>query len=322
MKRAAWLLALAALGAHAQGQAPFSPKVPAKSGPPLPITQDGEYTEAALRNGVRATQAECAAVTHSVWARTPQGEEACLRYWTGGIEPGKPATRAVVYFSGDVWSGGTMTPTYPQLHHAALQAMAKRSAERMGVPYILLARPGTFGSSGDHMERRRPAESQIISAALDVLRTRYGITEFVAAGYSGGGHVTVSLLTLRSDIVCAVPTAGVAAPRLRWEMHNWARDATGYSDSYEPTEHFDRARLHPKLRLFVVGDPLDSNAKWPAQTIVADKLGALKVPAWVIEGEGTGRERHGGLSDLAHRVAGWCAQDVDGDEIRRRATAR
>jgi hypothetical protein len=54
---------------------------------------------------------------------------------------------------------------------------------------------------------------------------------------------------------------------------------------------------------------------------VADKLLALKVPAWIVEGEGTGRERHGGLSDLAHRVAGLCAQDVDGDEIRRRATA-
>ena len=114
----------------------------------------------------------------------------------------------------------------------------------------------------------------------------------------------------------------VAAPRMRWQMHNWTHDATGYADSYEPTEHLDAARLHPKLRLFVVGDPQDSNAKWPAQTVVAEKLSAMKVPAWVIEGEGTGRERHGGLGDLAHRVADWCAQDVDGDEIRRRTTAR
>lgn len=322
MRHAACLLALASLAAQAQTAAPFNPQVVVKSGPPKAITQDGDYTEASLRNGVRATQDQCSAVTHSVWARTAQGEEACLRYWAGGFEPGKPVQRAVVYFLGDVWSAGTMTPTYPQLTHATLAAAATARTQQLGLPYILLARPGTLGASGDHMERRRPAESRLISVALDVLRARYGISEFSAAGYSGGGHVVASLLTLRNDIVCAVPTASVTAPRLRWTLHNWTRDATGYSDSYEPTEHLDPARMHPKLRVFVVGDPLDSNAKWPAQTLLAEKLTALKVPAWIVEGEGTGRERHGGLGDLAHRVAGWCAQDVDGEEIRRRAQAR
>jgi hypothetical protein len=320
MKRCAWLLALAAL--CAQAQAPFTPQVVRKTGAPVPISQDGDYTVDALRNGVSATQAQCDALTNAVWARTPQGDEACLRYWTGGFEPGKPAARAVAYFIGDVWSAGTMIPEYPNITHASLALAARNRAQQLGLPYILMARPGTLGASGDHMERRRPAESRIISAALDVLRTRHGISEFAAAGYSGGGHVVVSLLTLRSDLVCVVPTAGVAAPRMRWQMHNWTRDATGYSDSYEPTEHLDAARMHPKLRVFVVGDPQDSNAKWPAQTIVADKLAALKVPAWVVEVQGTGRERHGGQGDAAHLVAGWCAQDVDGDEIRRRATAR
>ncbi|HET6829555.1 MAG TPA: hypothetical protein VFH35_12785, partial [Ramlibacter sp.] len=310
MRHAALLLALAALAAHAQPGAPFAPQVVIKSGAPKPITQEGEYTESSLRNGVSATQDQCAAVSHSVWAQTPQGEQACLRYWAEGFEPGKAVPRAVVYFLGDAWSNGTMAPNYPQLTHASLAAAAKARARQLGLPYILVARPGTLGASGDHMERRRPAESRIISAALDVLRSRYGISEFAAAGYSGGGHVVASLLTLRSDIVCAVPTASVTAPRLRWTLHNWTRDATGYSDSYEPTEHLDPARMHPKLRVFVVGDPLDSNAKWPAQTLLAEKLTALKLPAWIVEGEGTGRERHGGLGDLAHRVAGWCAQEM------------
>jgi hypothetical protein len=33
-----------------------------------------------------------------------------------------------------------------------------------------MSRPGTYGSSGDHSQRRRPAEAKIISAAIDALK--------------------------------------------------------------------------------------------------------------------------------------------------------
>jgi poly(3-hydroxybutyrate) depolymerase len=58
-----------------------------------------------------------------------------------------------------------------------------------------MSRPGTYGSSGDHSQRRRPAEAKIISAAIDALKKKYQIQELVITGQSGGGHVTASLIT-------------------------------------------------------------------------------------------------------------------------------
>ena len=65
------------------------------------------------------------------------------------------------------------------------------------------------------MQRRRPAESLLLSAALDKIREKLKIKELVVAGQSGGGHVTSSLITHRNDIVCAVPTSAPSSPRVR-----------------------------------------------------------------------------------------------------------
>jgi dienelactone hydrolase len=194
-------------------------------------------------------------------------------------------------------------------------------AARLPLPYVFLSRPGTFGASGDHMQRRRPAESRIISAALDVLKTRLKVSEWVVSGFSGGGHVTSSLVTLRPDIVCAVPGGAPSSPRIRWRLRNWTRDSTGYDDSYEPTEHLRKDAVHPRLRIFVVGDPRDSNGVWPAQAVMADKARERGIEAAVIEVKGTGPNYHGGQGEVTRQVAGWCGQDLPTAEVLRKAAA-
>ena len=154
-----------------------------------------------------------------------------------------------------------------------------------------------------------------------MLKARHGIEEFVIAGQSGGGHVTASLLTLRSDIVCAVPTSAPSSPSVRWKMRGWKRDSTGYEDSYEPVQHLDKARMHPALRVFVLGDPQDTNVVWPSQTILAERLKQAGVPVEVIEAQGTGPELHG-LPNSARNVAGWCARDVPTEEIMLRSAKK
>ena len=38
-------------------------------------------------------------------------------------------------------------------------------------------------------------------------------------------------------------------------------------NSHEPIDHLPRnAAYHPKLRVFVLGDPKDGNVPWPTQT--------------------------------------------------------
>lgn len=284
------------------------------------FTAEGDFSEAAIRRGVKATQAQCDAVPNGLWAADRDGGE-CLKYWAAGMEQ-QPTRRVVVFLHGDVWVGpGRPNTGYLNSTNRSVQRFAQEWAKRLEVPFVFIGRPGTHGSSGDHMQRRRPAESRLVSAALDVLKARYGIEEFVIAGQSGGGHVTASLLTLRSDIVCAVPTSAPSSPSVRWKMRGWKRDSTGHEDSYEPTQHLDKARLHPALRVFVVGDPQDTNVVWPSQTILAERLRQLGVPTEVIEARGTGPELHG-LPNSARNVAGWCARDVPTEEILKRSANR
>jgi hypothetical protein len=163
-----------------------------------------------LRAGVAArraaTLAQCDALANAVWVSTRDHGEACVRYWAAGFSSG-PNERAIVFLHGDNWIGPGKTRTqYLSLTGEALARQAQQWSSKLDAPYVFLGRPGTHGSSGDHMQRRRAGESALISAALDAIKARLRIRDLVVAGQSGGGHVTSSLLTLRTD-ARAVPTS-------------------------------------------------------------------------------------------------------------------
>jgi hypothetical protein len=298
------------------------------SGPELPFTVRGVFSEDALSRGVRpTTKAICDRVGSAVWVpKKTSGKKQrgdCIKYWASGFGKG-PTPRAIVFFPGDAWVGnltGSMEKNgaYLTLTEEKLQASADMWAKRLNSPYMLVGRPGMDGSSGDHMQRRRVGESLTISAAMDRLKEKYGIKEWVVVGQSGGGHVTASLVTERSDIVCAVPTSAPSAPRLRYLQDGRHTDYTGYPDSYEPAAHVDRTHVDSRLRVFVLGNPADTRVIWASQTPFADKLKEVGIPVRVLTGEGTGTEHHS-LGDSGRTVAGWCAHDLSDDEIVARAS--
>jgi pimeloyl-ACP methyl ester carboxylesterase len=263
---------------------------------------------------VLANREQCARVENAVWADAGDYGAECLRFWAAGFD-GKPAKRALIFFHGDV---DDPSAGYLQNSMEKLQASADRVAKGQGIPYIFFGRPGTHGSSGDHMQRRRLQESMLISAAMDAIKQRFGITEWVVAGQSGGGHVTAALLTERADIVCAVPTSSPSSPSVRYKLRGRSVDTTGYSDSYEPIEHLDRSRMHPALRVFVLGDPEDKNVFWASQTILADRLKVAGVAVAVLTGEGAGPDRHQ-LANSAVIIGSRCARGESTEEIEARA---
>ena len=282
------------------------------------FTSQGDFSESAIRRGVKATREQCEAVSNAVWVSTPEHGAECLRYWVAGF-PRVNANRAVVYFHGDIWVGaGKTSKVYLEASNERIQRDAEAWSKRIGAPYIFFGRPGTHGSSGDHMQRRRVSEAMLVSAALDRIKERLNIGEFVLAGQSGGGHVTASLITYRPDIVCAVPTSAPSSPRVRWTFKGLTSDTTGFRDSYEPAEHLQKARMHEKLRVFVLGDPHDRNVVWPSQTILSDRLKEAGIPVETLQGEGTGPDSHG-LANSARTVAGWCFHDTPTPEIVRKA---
>ncbi len=280
---------------------------------------DGSFSDSALVRGVRATAAQCAAAKDFVWAQPEGSEGECLRYWSAGLD-GAGKVVPLFFFGGDLLDGSRpVSSAYSNQNPAKVQAEVDAIAARLEVPYVFIGRPGTYGSSGEHRQRRRQAESQLISAAIDEIKRRHGLRDIAIAGQSGGGHVVASLLGYRSDVVCAVPTSAVSSPRMRWTQMNARTDTTGYADSYEPTEHLDRSRMNPALRVFVLGDPNDGNVPWSTQTVLADRLRALGVPVELLTGEGRGSMHHG-LARSATQIAALCAKGASTEHILERAS--
>jgi dienelactone hydrolase len=272
-----------------------------------------------ITKGIRATEAICSKIESAIWANAGESGSECIRFWKSR-GPAKDWRRVVVYFHGDVWNGTEVVPSYLQVSAKRQQELADEWAARIGAPYIFIGRPGTFGSSGDHMQRRRKAESELLSAALDALKVRLSIEEFSLTGQSGGGHVVASLLAKRSDVICAVPASAVSSPRTRWIIRGWKGDSTGYADSFEPTEVLVKDGKHPKLRLFVVGSPEDNNTPWTSQLLLSGRAKALGIPTMELTGSGSGAAKHG-MANSGRLVAGWCNNDLTNDQIIERAKA-
>jgi hypothetical protein len=305
-------LAPALLGLLLMGQAhAFGDRVD------MPAHADAFTNEAVVR-GVRATEAQCAAVPNAVWAQPAGAAGECLRYWHAGLKD-VVNPRVLFFFSGDLLVQDTVIDTsYAATTPARVQAVMDTVPQRFGVPYIFIGRPGTYGSSGAHKERRRQPEARLVSAAIDEIKKRHGIQEISIAGLSGGGHVVASLLGYRSDVVCAVPTSAVSSPSLRMKLRGWTVDATGYSDSHEPMEHLDKTLMHPGLRVFVLGDPADRNVPWAVQTALADRLRTLGVKVEVLQAEAVGPDRHV-IVGSALLIGALCTLHQSTEDIQQRA---
>lgn len=276
------------------------------------------FTNEAVVRGIKANETQCATVPNAVWAQPAGVAGECLRYWHAGLKEVVNA-RALFFFSGDLLVQDTVVDkTYAGMTPVRVQAVIDTVPQRFGVPYVFIGRPGTFGSSGAHKERRRQAEARLVSAAIDEIKKRHGIQEISIAGLSGGGHVVASLLGYRSDVVCAVPTSAVSSPALRMKLRGWTVDATGYSDSHEPLDHLDKTRMHPGLRVFVLGDPADTNVPWAVQTALADRLQSLGVKAEVLQAEAVGPERHVIVSS-ALLIGALCTLNQTTEQIQQRA---
>src|SRR5262249_30669818 len=150
----------------------------------------------------RISREECQATQDAVWVEHEEGTE-CIRYYPSANVAG--AKRAAFFFHGDLLEGKLVIPgAYKDNHSATLRKAAQNLARLNGVPFILVARPGAYGSSGLHTERRRLKEYLSLNAAVDAIKARYGLREVLLSGQSGGATTVGALLTLgRTDVACA-----------------------------------------------------------------------------------------------------------------------
>ena len=226
-----------------------------------------------------AVQDNCPIAQHAVWVNYAGGD-ACIRYFSAGNL--QSAANVLVVLPGDRDAVMRRDPAeIPENTQEAQDLRAQKLSEKARLPVIILARPGTYGSSGNHANRRQRGEFLAIDAALTRLREQYGIEKFVLSGHSGGATAVAAVLTFgRRDVSCAILTSGAyglleRAERLRMtrgERSQSNRDITGLANPYDPLDHIANITADPKRHIFVIGNLQDRVTPFDLQVKFATAL--------------------------------------------------
>lgn len=168
------------------------------------------------------------------------------------------------------------------------------------IPWVILARPGTYGSSGNHKEKRMLSEFLAINKALDGLKGRYGIERFIIVGHSGGATLGAGLLTLgRTDIQCAILSSGTydylarrALKKLEQNSFSYDSQTRKVSQQYDPYLYTENIVKDPNRKIFIMGDTRDKNTPFHLQLAFAFKLEKAGHQVNIVEFAGKGPDHH------------------------------
>lgn len=161
---------------------------------------------------------------------------------------------------------------YKDLSMLSMQREAASIASRFGRTFVQLARPGTYGSTGSHLHRRRPRELKLVNCAINRMVETFGWRTIDLAGLSGGGHLVACLMAKRNDIRRAVIASGNVCVRRRLELLDEDKDLTGFDDFVDPVDLVDAAFFGGAREVVMLTDPCDVVVPPSLQTTYADRL--------------------------------------------------
>lgn len=279
---------------------------------------DESFSNAVVAAGKTITRRQCAdleARKTANWVEV-DGHGECLRYYAAGLKPGSNPIVAA-------WMHGDIMGSQPrQIGHqeglgvAGMIEQERMLSERFGVPFIFLARPGAYGSSGKFWTMRHtPREAALMNAHLDLLKTRYGIGQWSLGGHSAGGTLTAEFLARRTDLQCAVISSGAPAYEAYLKAHDAKARLAKPETWFDPYRSLDRIPRDPARRIFVIGDPRETNVLFRTQRLYFDGLAARGHKAWLVPIERARPPRFHGLVDFGETATGLCAQGVDTDRL-------
>ncbi len=176
----------------------------------------------------------------------------------GAAPEGAPAD-PVIFLRGDAVEKRDSEVVANEWYVAAtaydVQALTEQLSSSFHRPYVHLARPGILGSSGRHLDRRRPREVALVDAALTRLKAHFGWRRLN-----------------RDDIGCAVITSGNTAVTQRNRENGWTADITGHTDFLDPIDHVTEVARHPPQKIIVLTDPHDQRVSASVQTAYVEAL--------------------------------------------------
>lgn len=285
-----------------------------------------------LRAGTLVRQSDCPDRDGHAWAAAPYPggpeEGVCIRYFAAGFEAANRSP--VVFLHGNRLSyiydaEGRLirvgvSDSYGTPDEASLQRAAQMQAAALGRPFIILARPGHYGSSGIATEQYRWREGRLVSAALDVIKRHHSIESFGVAAQSGGGPSLAGLLEQRTDISCAAFSSALTAISVLERERTPSRVGRTPTitertpELYDPIREVSRLPVSDTRRIFVVSDPGDRSISVTAQQAYTEALrqNGHRVAATTSTAVGP---QHHSLGATGQRAVGWCLEGMADDQI-------
>ncbi|WP_448206363.1 alpha/beta hydrolase family protein [Azospirillum sp. sgz302134] len=278
------------------------------------------FSNAAVVEGITITREACAALEAqetAAWV-TVDGKGECLRYYAAGLRPAPgPNPIAAAWMHGDIMGSKPTSVAHQEgLGVAAMIEQERGLAERFGIPFLFLARPGAYGSSGRFWtSRNSPREAALMNALLDALKARYGVREWALGGHSAGGTLTAELLARRDDLRCAIISSGAPAFRAYLEARGLHAALAKPQNWFDPYASLDRIKRDPERRIFVIGDPRETNIPFHTQRFYFDGLKKRGHTAWLVTLERAPPPRHHSLVDFGETSLGMCGRGDGTDHI-------
>lgn len=274
----------------------------------------------AVVSGIEIDRPQCDALasTHTaIWVEAA-GRTACIRYYAAGLRTA-PASNPIVaiWLNGDVLGPSGKNADRRQSGFGPEEVVRHQAqlSDRFGVPAIHLGRPGTYGSAGKHFDMRgRPIEAALIDAALDGLKQRYRIQSLALGGHSGGGTLVAEMLSRRADLRCAVLSSGASAYRAYLQARGLLKPGQPLP-RFDPIASIDKVATAPDRRVFVIGDPRETNVPFPTQKLYFDALAARGHAAWLVPLRKATDPRHHNLVDHGETANAMCAAGATTDAI-------
>ncbi|RYG13593.1 MAG: alpha/beta hydrolase [Burkholderiales bacterium] len=282
--------------------------------------EPNQFDPVAVVNGIEIDRAKCddlAARDTAIWVQV-KGQSRCIRYYAAGLKraPG-PNAVAALWMNGDVLGpkGNNADKRQKGFGPTKMVALEKRFSERYGVPAIYLGRPGTYGSAGKHFTTRgRPIEADLIEAALNGIKQRYGIRSWALGGHSGGGTMVAEMVARRNDLRCAVISSGASAYRAYLEARGLLKPREALT-RFDPYASLNKVAVAPDRRIFVIGDPRETNVPFSAQKMYFEGLASRGHAAWLVPLRKATDARHHDLVDFGETALGLCASGASTDRI-------
>lgn len=265
----------------------------------------------------------CTRVPDSLWVEV-NGKGDCIRYYVHGLSGGENPT-ALVYFGGDVMlrtAKGVryITQSYRSASPMKIEKeMSGWSAEAQ-LPAFYLARPGIYGSSGDHNMRRTHREIELMERALDMLKERHNIGSFILTGHSAGGQIVAALLNRRQDIEASVISSGLVSVKqvsAHWEFRREIPGRLLYEANsyYDPVDEIAHIRRDPLPEIYLISDPEDRVVPFYSQLYYVRRLRSAGLRPHHIYAYAPRPQRHL-LARHAKRAAAMLARKKSVEEIR------